>query len=441
MSAVFRSLAGFNYRVWASGALLSNVGTWMQRAGQDWIVLTELTERNASAVGIVMGLQFGPQVLLLPISGWVADNLDRRKVLFATQLAMGLLALGLGLLTLSGLIQLWHVFVFAFLLGCVSAIDAPSRQVFVSDLVEETNIANAVALNSASFNAGRTVGPAVAGILIGAIGTGWVFLFNAASFLPVMAALLLLRLDPVASSRRPVLRGGGLVEGFRYVTGRPDLRAILAMLFLIGMLGLNFPIFISAMAVKVFHASAAEFGLLSSCMAAGSVAGALVSAGRERPGMGVLIAAALFFGCGLALAALMPTFMLFGIVLVAIGMAMQLYMTSSNGLVQLSTEPAMRGRVMAIHLALAMGTTPIGGPLVGWIADQFGPRWALAVGAAAGLTAAAIGLRYLGRYHGLRVSFSRRGPRITLGIAAAEGEPGAAIEAPIAEKPRDGSGS
>ena len=152
--------------------------------------------------------------------------------------------------------------------------------------------------------------------------------------------------------------------------------------------------------------------------------------------MGVLIAAALFFGCGLAIAALMPTFMLFGIVLVVIGMAMQLYMTSSNGLVQLTTEPAMRGRVMAIHLAFAMGTTPIGGPLVGWIADHFGPRWALAVGACAGIAAAAIGIRYLGRYQGLRVRFSRRGPRITLGVAAAEGEPGAAIEAPIAEKPR-----
>src|SRR5580693_4550095 len=173
--AVFRSLRVLNYRVWAGGALVSNVGTWMQRTAQDWLVLTQLTHNNATAVGVVMALQFGPQVLLLPWTGFAADHFDRRKLLIATQAAMGALALGLGILVVTGLIQLWHVYVFAFLLGCVTAFDSPTRQTFVSDLVVEADLSNAVALNSTSFNGARMIGPAAAGILIAAVGTGWVF--------------------------------------------------------------------------------------------------------------------------------------------------------------------------------------------------------------------------------------------------------------------------
>lgn len=412
MRPTFRSLEGFNYRVWAGGAFLSNIGTWMQRTGQDWIVLTELTDHNAAAVGITMGLQFGPQVLLLPFTGWAADRFDRRAILFATQAAMALLALGLGVLTLSGLVQLWHVFVFAFLLGCVSAFDAPARQSFVSELVEEANLGNAVALNSASFNAGRTIGPAIAGLVIAGFGSGWVFFVNALSFLPLIVALSMLRLDELHRSARAVLARGSFADGFRYVTGRPDLRAILGMLFLVGMLGLNFPIFIAAMSVKVFGAGAGEFGVLTSCLACGSVAGALLAAGRSTPGIARLIGAAAAFGIGLALAAIMPSYWLFGLILVLVGVVVQIYNTGTNSLIQLSTEPAMRGRVMAIHLALAMGTTPIGGPLVGCIADTFGPRWALAVGAASGIAAALIGLRYLVRYRGLRLRWEEGRLRI-----------------------------
>jgi len=178
----FRSLEGFNYRTWAGGAIVSNVGTWMQRTAQDWVVLTQLTHNNATAVGVVMALQYGPQVLLLPLTGFAADHLDLRKLLFATQAAMGALALGLGLLTVSGLVELWHVYVFAFLLGCVTAFDAPARQTFVSELVAEADLSNAVALNSTSFNAARTIGPAIAGVLIATVGSGWVFLINAACF-------------------------------------------------------------------------------------------------------------------------------------------------------------------------------------------------------------------------------------------------------------------
>ena len=397
MRGTFRSLRSFNYRIWAAGALVSNIGSWMQRTAQDWIVLTELTQHNATAVGIVMGLQFGPQILLLPLTGFAADHLDRRKLLFCTQAAMGLLALGLGLLVVTGLVQLWHVYVFAFLLGCASAFDSPARQTFVADLVDERHLPNAVALNSTSFNAARMIGPAVAGALIAGVGSGWVFLINALSFLAVLGSLCLLRAERLTPRPRVVRAPGSFAEGFRYVMRRPDLKVILFMLFLVGTFGLNFPIYISTMAVTVFHAGAGQYGLLTSMMAAGSVVGALMAAARAKPGIPVLLAGAAIFGVGCAVAAMMPSYALFGAVLFVIGMSAQTLTTSTNSLVQTSTEPAMRGRVIAILLAIALGGTPVGAPIVGWIADRFGPRWALGVGAASGLSAAIVAVIYLAK--------------------------------------------
>jgi MFS family permease len=403
LKGTFRSLEGYNYRVWAAGSLVSNVGSWMQRTAQDWIVLTELTHRNATAVGIVMGLQFGPQILLLPLTGFAADHLDRRKVLFCTQAAMGLLALGLGLLAVTGLVQLWHVYVFAFLLGCAAAFDSPARQTFVAELVEERYLPNAVALNSTSFNAARMIGPAIAGGLIAGVGSGWVFLINAFSFVAVLCSLALLRTEELKPSHRAVPARGSFVEGLRYVWRRPDLKVILFMLFLVGTFGLNFPIFISTMSVSVFHAGASQYGLLSSMMAAGSVAGALMAAARARPGIPVLLAGAATFGVGCAVAAMMPNYLAFGIVLFVIGLAAQTFTTSTNAIVQTSTEPGMRGRVIAILLAIALGGTPVGAPIIGWIADSFGPRWALGAGAAAGLLAAAVAIVYLARRRAAKV--------------------------------------
>ena len=404
MRGTLRSLNGFNYRMWAAGAAVSNIGTWMQRTAQDWLVLTQLTHHNATAVGTVMALQYGPQVLLLPLTGFAADHLDRRKLLIATQAAMGVLALGLGLLTVAGIVQLWQVYGFAFGLGCVTAFDAPARQTFVSELVGEADLSNAVALNSTSFNAARMVGPAVAGVLIAAVGSGWVFLINAASFAAVLCSLSFLRVSELHRSSRAARTPGGLADGFRYVWKRPDLKAILLMLFLIGTFGLNFPIFISTMSVTVFHAGASQYGLLTSIMAVGSVTGALLSARREKPRTGLLFAGAALFGFGLTLAALMPSFWLFGLALVVIGVAAQTFTTTANSTVQLSTEPAMRGRVMAILLSIALGGTPIGAPIVGWVADQFGPRWALGIGAAAGFAAAGVGLYYLTKYRHMHIA-------------------------------------
>lgn len=404
MRKTFRSLRSYNYRVWVAGALVSNIGTWMQRTAQDWLVLTELTDKNATAVGIVMSLQFGPSLLLLPLTGYVADRYDRRKVLLATQTAQGLLALGLGLMTLTGLVQLWHVYLFALLLGCVTAFDAPARQTFVSELVGEEDLTNAVALNSTSFNAARMVGPAVAGVLIASAGTGWVFVINALSYLGVLLSLAMLRVADLHRRGKAPRAEGGLLAGLRYVWSRPDLKAVLFMLFLLGTFGLNFPIFISTMAVGPFQAGADHYGGLTSAMAVGSVAGALFTASRAQPHIARLVNASLVFGIGCALAAIMPSYGLFGLVLVFIGISAQTFTTSINTVVQLSTEPAMRGRVMAILLAILMGATPLGAPLVGWVADTFGPRWALGVGAASGFASAIVGLLYRRRARAARVA-------------------------------------
>jgi MFS family permease len=412
LSSAFRSLANRNYRLWAAGAFISNIGTWMQRTAQDWIVLAELTPHNASAVGIVMALQFGPSMLLLPLTGFAADRFDRRKLLLITQTAQGLLALLLGLLTVAGVVQLWHVYAFAFLLGCVTAFDAPARQTFVAELVSDSLLANAVALNSTSFNAARMIGPAIAGIAIASVGTGWVFLLNAASFVAVVVALAFLRVHELHHNERAVRKPGSLLEGFRYVRRRPELVTVLAMLFLVMTFGINFPVFVSTMAISVFHAGSGQFGLLSSMLAIGSVGGALFAARRERPRASLLLASSAAFGISLALAALMPTYLLFGLVLVAVGWSAQTFNTTANSTVQLWTEPAMRGRVMAIYMAIAMGCTPLGAPLVGWVADRFGPRWSLAVGAASGFFAVLVGMRYLVRHRGLRLE--RDGGRLRI---------------------------
>ncbi|HWX01110.1 MFS transporter [Collimonas sp.] len=429
MSGTFRSLNNFNYRLWAGGALVSNIGTWMQRTAQDWIVLTQLTHNNATAVGIVMALQFGPQALLLPLTGYAADHFDRRKLLIVTQAAMGALALGLGILTVAGVVQLWQVYLFALLLGCVTAFDAPARQTFVSELVEEHELSNAVALNSTSFNAARMIGPAVAGVLIAVIGAGWVFLLNAVSFAAVLASLCLLRQDELHLRARAAPVRGSLAAGFRYIWGRPDLKAILLMFFLIGTFGLNFPIFISTVSVSVFHAGAHQYGFLSSIMALGSVTGALLAARREKPRMAFLLAGAGIFGGGLVLAALMPSYGLFALALVLIGIAAQTFTTTANSMVQLTTEPAMRGRVMAILLALALGGTPLGAPVVGWVADTFGPRWALMVGAASGLVAAWVGIRYLRKHRAMRVRMAGGRLQFSFGQGMAAADLQAVVEA------------
>lgn len=411
---MFDSLRIYNYRMWAAGALVSNVGTWMQRIGQDWLVLTVLTDHSATAVGMVMALQFGPPLLLLPLTGYAADHWDRRKLLMATQAAAGLLALGLGLLVLAGTVQLWHVYGFALLLGCVTAFDAPVRQTFVSDLVRDADLANAVALNSASFNAARMVGPAVAGLLIAAVGEGWLFMVNAASYAAVLVSLALLRVHELHAEAPPEHTRGSVLAGFGYVARRPDLMAVMVMLALVGTFGFNFAIYISTMSVTVFDGDASQYGLLTSAMAAGTLCGALLSARRPEPGMVLMAVSAAAFGLSVAVAAVMPGPVSFAVVLFFVGLAALTFMTASNSMMQLTTERAMRGRVLALRIAVVMGGTPLGAPLVGWVVDRFGARWALGVGALSGIAAAAVAVRYLVRHRDLRMT--RHGGRLRLGI-------------------------
>lgn len=393
----FRSLRSPNYRIWAAGALVSNIGTWMQRTAQDWLVLTQLTPHNAAAVGIVMSLQFGPQLLLLPWTGFAADHYDQRKLLIVTQAVMGLLALTLGVFTITGFVELWHVYVFAFLSGCASAFDAPVRQIFVAELVAEKDLSNAIALNSTSFNMARMIGPAVAGLTIASVGTGWAFLLNGSSFFAVLASLFFLRVSGQHAKVRALRTKGSLTEGLRYVWARPDLKAILLMLFLIDTFGMNFPIFISTMAVRVFDTDARGYGLLSSTLAIGTIAGALIAAGRERPQFRSLLNGAAIFGIGCTLAALAPNYWLFAVALVIIGVGAMTFSNTTNSLMQLTTEPAMRGRVIALRVGVALGGTPIGAPIVGWVADHLGPRWALGVGAVSGILAVGVALYTLKR--------------------------------------------
>jgi MFS family permease len=397
VSGTFRSLRSFNFRLWAAGGLVSNVGTWMQRVAQDWLVLTQLTHHNASALGIVMGLQFAPQLLFLPWTGSAADRLNQRKLLMLTQATMGVLALALGVLTIAGVVRLWHVYVFAFLSGSAAALDAPVRQTFVAEMVGDADLPNAVALNSTSFNAAQMIGPAVAGLLIARVGIGWAFLLNGLSFAAVLISMSLFRHSELRTSARAHRTTSGFLEGLRYVWRKPDLRAILIMLFLIGTFGLNFPIFISTMAVNVFHSDARAFGLLSSIMAVGTLSGALLAAGRQKPSLASLLAGAGVFGLGCTLAALAPGYWWFGAALVVIGAAGLTFTNGTNSIMQLSTEPAMRGRVMALRVGIALGGAPIGAPIVGWVANHFGPRWALGIGAGAGFTAALVAAYVLAR--------------------------------------------
>ena len=410
----FRSLRNPSYRTWFAGSLVSNIGTWVQRTAQDWLVLTQLTQHNATSLGVVMALQFGPHIVLLPFTGSAADRFDRRRILIATQSAMFVLALTLGLLTLCGVVALWHVYAFALLLGCATAFDAPASQTFVSELVGDKDLSNAVGLNSTSFNAARMVGPAIAGVLLSSVGTGWAFMINAASYLAVLAALWALRAHARRASARAAPKGQGFLEALRYVRQRPDLRAMFWMLFLIGTFGLNFTIFISTMAVSVFHEGASRYGLLMSIMAIGTISGSLLAARRQHPRIEILLTSATVFGVGCALAAVMPSYWLFGAALMVIGVSALTFANSTNSLLQLGTEPAMRGRVMAMRLAIALGGTPIGAPIVGWVADTAGPRWALGVGAASGFAAAAVLVHYLARHRHLRVQLAAGRLRIQL---------------------------
>ena len=363
----------------------------MGRVAQDWLVLTELTDHSASALGIATGLQFAPLLLLAPGSGMIADRFPKRRILLATQSTLLATALLLGALTVTGAVQLWHVYALALVQGLAQAVDNPARQAFVSEMVGPGLLANAVALNSASFHAGRMIGPGVAGLLIAAYGTGVAMLANAASFPLLIVALLVMRARELQPA--PLARGRGQIrEGLAYVRGRPDLQVVMVLVFVLGTFGLNFQITTALMATRAFGKGPTEFGLLGSVMAIGSLSAALLSARRARPRLRVLLLALAGFTVASGLAALAPTYEWFAVALVPCGLAALTAMTTANALVQLPVDPSVRGRVMALYMAIFMGGTPIGAPLIGRLGDWAGPRWTIGVGTiAVGLSVLVVG--------------------------------------------------
>ncbi len=407
-STTFASLRYFNYRLWFVGGLVANVGTWMQRVGQDWLVLTELSDNSGLAVGITTALQFAPTLLLSAWAGLIADRVDRRKLLIASQVAQGALALGLGALVLGGHAQLWQVYLFAGLLGCVSAFDQPVRQTFVAELVPAGRLSNAVGLNSASFNAARLIGPGIGGLLIAAVGTGWVFVINGASFIATIFALSQMRLGELHPMPVAPRAKGQIREGIRYVRRRTDILVIMAVVSVVSMFGLNFQMTSALMARTEFGKGAGEYGILGSILAIGSLTGALLAARRERPRVRLVIGAALAFGVATGVMALMPTYVSYAVACIPVGLASLTMLTAANTTIQMTTDPAVRGRVMSLYMMVMMGATPIGAPVVGWIAEQFGPRWSIGIGSITALLVAGLAAVWAIRHWDLEVHYRVR---------------------------------
>jgi MFS family permease len=403
MSPTFRSLKVRNYRLFASGQVVSLTGTWAQRVAQDWLVLI-VSHNSGTALGITTALQFLPMLLFGLYGGVLADRYDKRRLLVGAQATMGVLALALGLLVLSDRVELWHVYALAFGLGLCGVIDIPTRQSFVSELVGPEELPNAVGLNSATFNSARIVGPAVAGLAISGVGTGWVFIGNAVSYAAVLIGLLMMRTSELFVTERQPRSGGQLAEGLRYVRSRPRMYVPILLVFMVGTFGLNFQITLSLIAKETFHADAGSFGLLTSALAVGSLMGALATARRTGlPRIRTMLVAALAFGvlevgCGFA-----PSFWSLALLLVPTGAAVLTFTTTANAIVQLGAEPQVRGRVMAVYLVVFIGGTPVGAPLLGVLAEHAGPRSSLWLGGLVCAVSAVAAAVFFRRRTGLRV--------------------------------------
>ena len=405
MSPTFRSLSNRNYRLYASGAVVSNTGTWMQRVAQDWLVL-QLTNNSGTALGITTGLQFLPILLLSPYAGLIADRFPKRRLLQVTQLMLAVPALALGVLALTGVAESWHVYVLAFVFGIGSAFDAPARQSFVSEIVGPDDLTNAVGLNSASFNLARMIGPALAGVLIAALGsgvpaTGAVIVLNALSYGAVILSLQRMRERDLRPAKREERHKGMIREGVQYTLARPDLMLILTIVFFAGTFGLNFQITSALMATEVFDKGASEYGLLGTTLAIGSLSGALLAARRVRIRHRLVILAAFAFGVAEIAAGLMPSYLTFALWTPVLGLASLTMITSANATFQVSVAPAMRGRVMALYMMVFMGGTPIGAPIIGWVGEMFGARWTLIGGGLATIAGTALAVLIYSRAKGL----------------------------------------
>lgn len=399
-AGMFASLWVRNYRFYATGNVVSLIGTWGQRVAQDWLVL-ELSGGSPVALGIAVALQFGPMLLLSLWAGVLADRYDKRRLLIAGQVGMGVCALLLGLLDVGGVAQLWHVYLLCLVLGCFAAVDVPVRQSFAVEMVGREYLTNAVALNSMTFNLARIVGPAVAGLSIVVVGTGWVFLVNAASYGGVVLGLVLI--DPAQLHRSPPVprRAGQLREGLGYVRRRADLVVLLTLVFFVATFGMSFHTMLPVVARNVFGKGADAYGLLATLLAVGTLAGATVAArrsGQGQPSRRLMLGAALAFGLLEVAVGLMPTYATFGLMLVPCGAAFLTFTTAANSTVQLSVDPTVRGRVMGLYILLFLGGNPISAPAMGWLAEKVSARAPIVLGGAVTVLATLVCGAVLARY-------------------------------------------
>ncbi len=373
----------------------------MQRVAQDWLVL-ELTHNSGAALGITTGLQFLPLLLFSLWGGAFADRYSRRMLLMVTQALMGGLALLLGVLALTGNVQIWQVYILAFALGLITVVDNPTRQTFVAEMVGRTGMANAIALNSAVFNLARIAGQAVAGLVIAALGTPAAFLVNAASYGAVLVSLKLMRPADLYPAERVPRAKGQLREAMSYVRARPDLLLLLTLIFFVATFGMNFQVTTALMSRQVFHTGAGAFGIASAVFAAGALGGALLAARRSRPSMSLLMLTAFGFGVLEVLTALMPDFISFLVLLLPTGLVILTFTTAANSATQLATSPEMRGRVMGLYLLVFLGGAPLGSPLAGWLAEELGPRMSMVCGGVISAVAAAVITLLLARSRGVQ---------------------------------------
>jgi MFS family permease len=401
---MFRALSNRNYRIYVSGSFVSNIGTWMQRVAQDWLVL-ELSHGSGLAVGITTALQFLPMLLLSAYGGLIADRFNKRTILKVTQIWMALCAGTLGVLAITGVAVTWHVYLIALLFGVGTAFDNPARQTFVNEVVGPELLPNAIALNSATFHAARIVGPAAAGLVIAAWGSGWAILSNAVTYAAFIAVLLLmnvkrLHVTPPAARAKKQIR-----EGLSYVARHGEILLVMCVVFCVGTFGMNFQLTSALMAQQEFHKGPQEYGILGTFMAFGSLAGALLAARRRgRPRGRFIVGMSLAFGLIEVLAGLMPTYWSFAAILPVMGLAALLTLTASNAAVQLGVAPELRGRVMALYAMVLMGGTPIGSPILGWVGEAFGPRWTLIGGGGLTVLGVLISVAVLARRQHLQIT-------------------------------------
>ncbi|MEU6020927.1 MFS transporter [Micromonospora sp. NPDC047134] len=407
-STIFQSLQVRNYRLFASGQLIKLIGVWMMFIAQDWLVL-ELSDDSATALGVVVALQFTPVLLLTLISGRLADRYDKRMLLFIANAFWTVLSLAMSLLVVTGLVQLWHVFVFAALLGTANAVETPVRQAFVSELVGTRLLPNALSLNAAVFNSARIVGPAVAGLAIAAFDVGPVFMVTALSSIAPLVTVVQMRSSELHRAPLPPREeraAATVMDGLRYVGRRADLLLPMVVMSVIGMSLFNFQLTLAALAKTVFNTGAASFGLLSTTLAVGALIGALAGTGRRsRPSVWLVLGSAIACAIFGTLVGLAPTYWMVVALLPPTGFFMVYFAQAANQRVQLGTDAAFRGRVMALWVLVFLGTNPVGAPLIGWVAETFGAGVSIWAGGLVSLVTALLALAWQLRRDGARVRF------------------------------------